>query len=101
MNFNKKTLNLSKLDAIAFHLQEKGYSPKIILLDKFEGRGLNDLIPYNEKRKIHFIRKMEYLDKVILEQLIETDDIETDDYIVSYEFQKEKLPSDWQTKLCK
>jgi len=97
MSFNKNTINISRLDSIAHYLKEKGYKPEIIMIGKVQGRGLNDLIPYNENKKIHFIRKMKYLDKILVEKFIGTNDSELDDYIFSYEFQEGKFPKEWVT----
>ena len=101
MSFNKNTVNISRLDYIAHYLKEKGYKPKILLLEKIQGRGLNDLIPYTENRKTYFIRKMEYLDKIVVEKYVGTNDSELDDYIFSYEFQEGKFPEEWDTVMYK
>lgn len=101
MPYTKNTVNLSRLDTIVHYLKDKGYKPKIVMLGKIQGRGLNDLIPYTTNKKLYFMRKLEYLDKIMVEKFIGTNDEELDDYIFSYEFQEGKFPKDWVTVMYK
>lgn len=101
MSFNKYTLNLSRVDVISHYLREKKCEFTIKNLDKIDGRGINDLIPYKEQKRVYSIRKLQYLDKVLLERMIRTKDIEIDDYFISQEFDEDKLPKDWITIMHK
>lgn len=101
MDFQKRTLRLSKLDVIASELKNQKCNPQIQLLGRIKGRGLNDLIIQREDYKIYDIRRLDYLDYVILEQFIQTKDMELDDFIVSKKFSKEEMPKYWKIRITK
>ena len=97
----KKTVLLSKLDRIAMGLKDKKVDPRITIIGRVKGRGINDFILQREDYKTHTIRKLEYNDCIILEQFVQVKDKELDDYIISKKFKKGEEPLNWKYKIIK
>ncbi len=101
MDFQKRTIRLSRLDLVAADLKNQKCNPQITLLGRIKGRGLNDLIAHRESYKIYDIRRLDYMDFIIVEQFIQTKDMELDDFVVSKKFNKENLPDKWHIRVTK
>lgn len=59
------------------------------------------MIPYIEKYKEYPIRRLNFANIILMERIIQTKDIDLDDFIISKEFHKSKLPNQWVTKMTK
>ncbi len=51
------------------------------------------------KSKYYKIRKLEYKDNVVIEQMVRTSDCDSDDTILSIRFKKGEVPSDWKIEV--
>ena len=98
MSYDKNTISISEIDNTIELLKELGIEYKLTELGEVVGYGLND--EYSETDK-HKIRKLEYKDKVILEQMVRTEDCDSDDYIRSRKFDKDKFPKKWKIEVKK
>jgi len=90
MSWNKNTVNRSSIDTIISTLKRLNESYTVTVLGRVKGFGLND-----DEGKTYMIRKLEYQDTVVLEQMLRTSDCDMDDSIISVEFNKSKEPKDW------
>lgn len=96
MSWNKNTTSTSKIDAVTWVLDFLGIPYELDILGHVIGLGLND--DY-ENNKTYPIRRLEIKNKVILEQMVRNNDCDTDDVIVSYIFDKEDEPEDWDLEI--
>ena len=101
MELQKQTIILSRLDKIAGQLKDKNLNPHIAVLNKIKGKGNNDFIKSINSYRIYDIRRLDYLDFVILEQFVEVKDKELDDFIISKKFDKDEVPKNWKTHVIK
>ena len=98
MSWDKNTINMSQIDNNIKMLDNLKIKYKLIKLGEVEGHGNNDTyweITYEEEIKKYPIRKLEYGNKVIIEQMLRSKDCDMDDYLVSVEYdlvQYAKLP---------
>ena len=99
--WRKQTQILSRVDAVVALLKERRVHHKLTLLNRVEGRGANDLDAIKERYRTYLIRKLEFGEIVILEQLIRTRDNELDDYIISKQFFGKYIPKNWHVKIVK
>ena len=91
MSWDKNTYNLSEVNGIIRTLKGLNVSYKLTVLGKIRGRGLND-----DDNQYYSIRKLEYKNIIILEQMIRTTDCDTDDTIISYRFNKKEELKKWK-----
>lgn len=96
MGWDKNTWSLSQIDAIIKTLKHLKTPYKLTVLGKVNATGIND---YWEDRKEYKIRKLEYKNIIILEQMHRTSDCDTDDIIESHEFRKEYIPKQWKLEI--
>ena len=96
MSWNKNTTNVSEVDAVIRVLKDLLIPYKVKVIGKFRGRGLNDDIYAEGKDKIYKLRRLQYVDKVILEYVNLDADCDVDDVIHSKTFDLKKEPKDWQ-----
>lgn len=95
MSWEKLTINKSEIDKTIELLKEFKIKYKLTILGEVIGYGLNDDIGIDESKK-YKIRKLEYKDKIVLEQRVKSDDCDMDDYILSFKFDKNKVPKKWR-----
>lgn len=100
MSWKKQTINLSKIDKIVENLRQEQIPYIISLLGKVEGKGLNDILE-NEEWRVYQLRRLDYDNKIMLERIIQTNDIELDDFIISKVFYKDECPDEWYYKIIK
>jgi len=93
MSWNKNTIRRSEIDKTIELLKEFKVKYKLTTLGKVPGYGLNDAY---EDISEYEIRKLEYNDFVILEQMIRDPDCDMDDVISSFKFEKSKAPKNWK-----
>jgi len=96
MSWDKNTLILSEVSSIVSLLDELHISYTLTVLGTVHGRGLNDTL---SDRNYYEIRKLEYKDSVVLEQMHRTEDCDADDYIISMRFIKGQEPKTWPLEL--
>jgi hypothetical protein len=99
--WRKQTIILSRVDAIVALLKQNRVPHKLTLLSRVEGRGADDLYVEKERYRTYMVRKLEFQENIVLEQLVRTKDIELDDYIISKQFCKEYVPKNWHVKVVK
>lgn len=92
MSWNKNTISISKLDAVLETLDNLGVPYELSTIGEFVGRGLND----GWDTAMHYLRRLKYKDRVILEYAELDADCDVDDIIASAEFKIEDEPGDWQ-----
>lgn len=100
MSWNKNTINLSKLDIIASTLDSAGIKYEIKELGQVKAMGLNDGYMDIEK---YSLRSLSYKgisgsQKIIIEQMQRTEDCDSNDFLVSFEF-NEKLPENFEIEI--
>lgn len=93
MSYNKNTIRRSEIDKTIELLKEFKTDFKLTTIGVVTGYGLNDDYAKSDK---HEIRKLEYNDFVILEQMVRNKDCDMDDIIISIKFKKDKLPKKWK-----
>lgn len=96
MSYNKNTLISSEIGNTIKILDRLKVPYTLTDLGTVRGQGLNDDYEGIDSYKI---RKLEYGDYVIIEQMRRTNDCDTDDYIVSEEFLKNKAPKEWDLEI--
>lgn len=103
MSWDKNTVNYSTLDSTKEILEELEIKYKLIVLGKVMGRGLNDdsfMGTYDkEEDRYYELRRLEYKNKVILEQISQDADCDTDDIIRSHKFNILEEPKDWKYQI--
>lgn len=93
MSYEKQTINCSEIDKTIELLKEFGAEYKLTILGEVQGMGCNDDVDiFDGLSRKHKIRKLEYKDKVILEQMCRNPDCDENDLIVSKKFNKDKVP---------
>lgn len=102
MSWDKQTIVLSFVNATIATLKDLNILYTLTELGQVQGNGRNDddlgkdaegdPIPIG---RCYPIRKLEYGDVVILEQMQRTHDCDTDDVILAFKFEKGKEPKDW------
>ena len=95
MEHLKKTVNLSRLDLMIRLLAEQKIKGKIELSKIVSGRGYNDIDEFANKKKKYYIRKLFFLDYVLLEKIIQTSSKDLDDYYFSEVYRKNNVPKNW------
>ncbi|MFA6073945.1 MAG: hypothetical protein WC758_07560 [Candidatus Woesearchaeota archaeon] len=96
MSWDKNTRNCSELDKTIELLKELKIPYKVKVLGTVIGHGNNDDYALSDK---HEIRRLDYNDKVILEQMRRNDDCDFDDLIISLKFEKSKVPKKWKIEV--
>jgi hypothetical protein len=95
MGLDKNTIRTSEIDTDINILKELNHPYILTELGKIQGRGINDL--YSEADEDEYpIRKLEYGNIIILEQIERHTDCDMDDIIRSFKFNKVNEPSEWQ-----
>jgi len=89
MSWDKNTLNFSTLDATIKVLKMFSKKYKLTVLGKVKGLGLNDDYTANDT---YTLRKLTFENKIVIEQMQRTYDCDSDDIIVSIEFDKKTFP---------
>ena len=64
-----------------------------------ESRQLTVTLTLNDDREDYPIRKLEYGNFVLLEQMTKTTDCDTDDFITCTHFHKDSVPEKWEIKV--
>jgi len=95
MGWNKNTTSASSIDTTLKVLKELGESYSLKEIGIVTGYGLNDDLPNDESKK-YKLRRLEYKDKVIIEQIIRNTDCDINDVIISKEFKKGEEPKDFE-----
>jgi len=93
MSWDKNTLIITEVDSTIETLKSFNTPYKLTILGEIRGRGLND---DGEASYPYLIRRLEYKDTVILEQMISATDCDTDDVLMSYRFDKKDEPKNWK-----
>ena len=88
MSWNKNTINCSHLEAVIQPLKDCDIHYRVTVLGKVMGMGLNDDMDWSGDDKYYEIRKLEYKDEVVIEQMERHPDCDIDDIIVSYQMNK-------------
>ena len=96
MGWNKNTIVASAIDFTIDTLKNLGVPYTLTTLGEVNGDGLND--DYFGTGK-YPIRRLEYLDKIILEQMERTYDCDFDDHLKSSQFAKDQEPKSWPLEL--
>lgn len=96
MSWNKNTRNCSEVDKTIELLKELNIKYKVKVLGLVTGYGLNDDYAKSDKYKI---RRLDYKDKVVLEQMRRSDDPDFDDLLISLKFDKDKVPKKWKIEV--
>lgn len=96
MSWDKNTMNCSEIDKTIELLKELKIKYKVKVLGTVTGYGNNDAYAKSDKHKI---RRLEYNDKVILEQIRRNDDCDENDFIISKKFNKNKTPKNWKIEV--
>jgi len=95
MSWNKNTVSYSEINATITVLKELGQEYKLTILGTVPGHGSND-----EYKSKYDIRKLEYKDTVIIEQMKRHFDCDSDDIIISFRFTgDDKIPEDWKLEI--
>lgn len=97
MSWNKDTINVSEIDSTIRVLETLNEPYKLIILGEVMGLGLNDTLGHGQEE--YPIRKLEFRDKVVLERMDRTEDCDADDYLVSFMFDKNKVPKKWKLEI--
>lgn len=107
MSWNKNTVDLSEVDAAERVLRNLKIPYHLSTLKKVQGRGLNDTDDsldnlYDLDNQKYLIRRLQYRDIVLLEQMVRTCDCDADDVICSYTFNLTSEPKVWipEVKEC-
>jgi len=100
MSYEKNTYNFSQIDSIIYTLESLKHSYTLIEIGKVKGFGCNDLDIYFGDYtggiiKYYTLRKLQFKDKIFLEQMHRTYDCDSDDTIMSHEFTLENQPEEW------
>lgn len=95
MSYEKQTINLSTINTTVEILQEENIPFKLTNITSVIGQGINDEEwGYNAegeprlKQKIYLIRKLEYGNIIVVEQMKRTHDRDSNDFLVSMKFDK-------------
>ena len=98
MSYDKKTINMSQLDAIKNVLDDLSVPYSWTKLANVDGAGANDYLPPGLKYKmmVYSLRRLVFKNTVILERITRTTDCDTDDIITSHQFNLEDEPKDWK-----
>lgn len=91
MSWNKNTINLSTLAAVKEVLDDLNQFYIFTVEGEVKGLGLND-----SGDKKYQICRLEYGDYVVLEQMLRSDDCDSNNMLVSYKFKKDKVPKRWK-----
>lgn len=91
MSWNKNTRVESSVDATIEVLKKLSVPYTVTVLGTVIGMGLND---YDDKR--YDIRRLQYRDTVLLEAMYRTEDCDSDDYLISYDFTLDTEPKAWK-----
>jgi hypothetical protein len=84
---NKNTIVTSQIDNLKEIFDIKGTAYRLTILGNITCSGFNDVFD-NENKGRYVLRKMEYGNKVLMEQFQKTLGRDLDNYIVSVEFTK-------------
>ena len=105
MSWDKNTWSCSQIDNTIKLLKEFNEPYKLTVLGKVKGLGLNDDFDTGfddngyPKIKYYEIRKLEYKNTIILEQMHRTYDCDSDDTLLSIQFEKGKEPEKWPLEI--
>jgi len=95
MSWDKNTINMSFIDSTIKVLKNLEIKYQLTKLGEVEGYGNNDIYcgeAIEEDHKTYSIRKLEYGNKIIFEQMLRSEDCDMDDYLVSIEYESGKEP---------
>lgn len=98
MSYDKNTRNCSEVDKTIELLKELKIPYKLKILGTVTGNGLNDDYAKTDK---HEIRRLDYKEKVILERMEQNTECDSDDFIISKKFEKNKVPKKWEIEVKK
>ncbi len=90
----KQTINLSTIDKIVTQLKKDDIYYNLSRIIRIKGRGVNDF-DMAEDHKVYTLRKLTYKNTVILEKMILIDNMQLDDFIISYKFASNNSPYQW------
>lgn len=96
MSWNKNTIVASEIDSVIRTLDDCKASYDLTTLGEVTAMGLND--DYNGINR-YPVRRLEYQNTVILEQMQRTHDCDMDDCLVSCRFKKGEEPKDWKLEI--
>lgn len=101
MSWDKNTVILSEVNKTIELLKEFGVPYKLKVLKKVVGNGNNDdlFVGNKETSRKYDVRRLEYKDKVILEQMNRSADCDCNDVIISLKFNKDKVPEKWEPEV--
>lgn len=100
MSWNKNTVVVSDIDSRVDMLKENGIPYTLTILGKVSGMGLNDAASQGIlDSSSYLIRKLEYKDKLIVEQMQRQQDCDFDDHLVSIKFLKSEAPKEWKLEM--
>jgi len=91
--YNKNTVKLSRVDDIIKVLNKTRQDYSLTILGKIISKGLND------NGKEHEMRRLEYGSVIVMEQIIKTKDKDSNDMIVSVEFDRGVEPKEWKLEV--
>ena len=92
MSWDKNTINSSHIDAVVDTLKRADIPYEVKVLGQVRGMGLNDGFDYVN---FHEVRRLQYRNTVILEQMRRSSDCDMDDYLESFTFDLDKEPKEW------
>lgn len=101
MSWTKNTIQLSVVNDLIERLKKDSIPYRVTMLGKVQGNGLNDLSRTTEEYKTYVLRRLDYEDKIILEQIIQSTDMQLDDFVFSHLFNKKEIPKSWKYKVKK
>lgn len=101
MSWTKQTIRLSVVDDVIEQFKKELKQFKLTLMGKVAGQGMNDLSRDTEEWRVYLIRRLEFGDTIILEQMVQNGDMELDDFIMSYTYNRKDLPKTWKYKVKK
>lgn len=115
MSWNKNTIVCSDLEFRIAKLKEMNIPYKLVNLGKVSGIGLNDYgesIGDSFRKEVKFVAeddlfpsvkyklyRLEYNDKVVLEQMNRHEDCDINDHLVCREFNASDVPNDWKLEV--
>jgi hypothetical protein len=96
MSWDKQTIKTSELDGIMKVLDLLNEPYTLEVKQTVMGRGINDDSWFVGKDKTYELRRLQVRDIVVLEQIEQDGDCDTDDYIKSEIINAAEEPKDWQ-----
>jgi len=91
MSWDKNTINMSTIDDIIQVLKDTKTSFKVTTVKEVRGYDLNDTL--------YKLQKLEYANKILIDQMIRTTDCDTNDVIITRKFKKGKVPKIFKAEI--